>query len=89
MANDGKFPLLIRLALDSLAIPAVSAAPERVSSIATVSSMGKADRLSGKNLERKVLSFRNTEFLPGVEQLMKSTVSVSYIGVWLARVFLN
>ena len=67
VANDGKFPLLSRLALDLLAVPVVSAAPERVFSIVTVSSMGKANRLSGKNLERKVLSFRNTEFLPGVE----------------------
>ena len=67
VANDGKFPLLRRLALDLLAVPVASAAPERVSSIATVSSMGKANRLSGENLERKVLFFRNTEFLPGVE----------------------
>ena len=67
VANDGKFPLLSRLALDLLAVPAVSAAPERFFAIATVSSMGKANRLSGKDLERKVLSFRNTEFLPGVE----------------------
>ena len=36
VANDGKFPLLSRLALDLLAVPAVSAAPERVFSIATV-----------------------------------------------------
>ena len=67
VANDRKFPLLSRLALDFLAVPAVSAAPGSVFSIATVSSMGKANRLPGKNLERKVLSFRNTEFLPGVE----------------------
>ena len=67
VVNDGKFPLLSRLAPDLLAVPAASAAPERVFSIATVSSMGKANRLSGKNLERKVLSFRNTEFLPVVE----------------------
>ena len=30
--------------------------------IATVASMGKANRLSGRNLEGKVLSFRNTGF---------------------------
>ena len=64
--NEGKFPLLSRLALDLLAM-AASTAPERVSSIATVVSMGKANRLSGTNLERKFLSFRNTEFLPGLD----------------------
>ena len=65
VVNEGKFPLSSRLALDLLAIPA---APERVFSIATVFSMAKANRLFGRNLGRKVLSFRNTEFLPGVEQ---------------------
>ena len=65
--NARKFPLLSRLALDLLAIPASSAAPERVFSIATVCTMGKANRLAGRNLERKVLSFRNTMFLPGVD----------------------
>ena len=65
VVNEGKFLLSRRLALDLLAIPAASAAPGRVFSIATVASMGMANRLSGRNLERKVLSFRNTEFLPG------------------------
>ena len=67
VVNEGKFPLLSRLALNLLAILAVSAAPGRVFSIATVASMGKANRLSGRNSERKVLSFRNTEFLPGLD----------------------
>ena len=65
--NSAKLSLLSRLALDLLAIPAASAAPERVFSIATVSTMGRANRLSGRNMERKVLSFRNTEFLPGID----------------------
>ena len=67
VVNEGKFPFLSRLALDLLAIPAASAAPERVFSITTVAFMGKANRLSEKHLERKVLSFRNTEFLPGID----------------------
>ena len=67
IANAGKFPLLSRLALDLLAIPASSAAPERVFSIATLCTMGKANRLAGHCLERKVLAFRNTVFLPGID----------------------
>ena len=67
VVNEGKFPLLSRLALNLLAILVASAAPGKVSLIATVASMGKANKLSGRNLERKVLPFRNTEFLPGLD----------------------
>ena len=67
VVNSGKFPFLSRLALDLLAIPPASTAPERVFSIATVYTMGKANRLSGRNLEREVLSFRNTELVSGID----------------------
>ncbi|GAV00534.1 hypothetical protein RvY_11367 [Ramazzottius varieornatus] len=62
--NAGKFPLLSRVALDILAIPAASSAPERVFSIGSAATMGKGNRLAGHNLERKILSLRNTEYLP-------------------------
>ncbi|GAU91840.1 hypothetical protein RvY_04019 [Ramazzottius varieornatus] len=63
---SGKFPLLSRLALDILAIPAASSAPERVFAIATLSTIAKANRLAGHHLERKVLCLRNTAYLPGI-----------------------
>ena len=66
--NTTKFPLLSSLALDILAIPAASSAPERIFAIVTAATMGKANRLSGGNLERKVLAFRNTDFLPDVDE---------------------
>ena len=57
VVKEGKFPLLSRLVLDLLAIPAASAAPGRVFSIAAVASMMNANRLSERNLEKKVLFF--------------------------------
>ncbi|GAV09271.1 hypothetical protein RvY_18840 [Ramazzottius varieornatus] len=65
--NAGKFPLLSRVALDILAIPAASSAPERVFSIGSAATMGKGNRLAGHNLERKILSLRNTEYLPDLD----------------------
>ncbi|GAV03835.1 hypothetical protein RvY_14210 [Ramazzottius varieornatus] len=64
--NAGKFPLLSRVALDILAIPAASSAPERVFSIGSAATMGKK-KLAGHNLERKILSLRNTEYLPDLD----------------------
>ncbi|GAV00821.1 hypothetical protein RvY_11616-1 [Ramazzottius varieornatus] len=65
--NAGKFPLLSRVALDILAIPAGSSAPERVFSIGSAATMGKGNRLAGHNLERKILSLRNTEYLSDLD----------------------
>ncbi|GAU87811.1 hypothetical protein RvY_00609 [Ramazzottius varieornatus] len=67
ISASGKFPLLSRLALDILVIPAASSAPERVFAIATLSTIGKANRLAGRHLERKVLCRRDTAHLPGID----------------------
>ncbi|GAU90412.1 hypothetical protein RvY_02829 [Ramazzottius varieornatus] len=60
ISANGKVPLLSRLALDILAISAASSALERFVAIATLSTIGKANRQAGRHLERKVLCLRNT-----------------------------
>ena len=58
-----RFPSLSLMSLDILGIPAASAAVERVFSTAGVATFGRSGRLSGENLETKVLLQRNRIFL--------------------------
>ena len=58
-----RYPLLSIAAQDILAIPASSAPVERVFSTAGVATSGRSGRLSGENLETKVLLQRNRLYL--------------------------
>ena len=64
-SRNGKqeFPMFWLTALNILIIPAVSVAIEHVFSTAGVATSGQSGRLSGENLEVKVLLQRNRLFL--------------------------
>ena len=58
-----QYPLLSKLAVDTLVIPASSAPVERVFSTAGDSCVGRRNRLTDVNLEREVLIKRNHHYL--------------------------
>lgn len=58
-----QYPLLSKLAVDILVIPASSAPVERVFSTAGDSCGGRRNRLTDANLEREVLIKRNNHYL--------------------------
>lgn len=63
VANESTYPILSNVCVDLLSIPASSAPVERTFSTAGESTLGKRNRLSGKNLEREILLRKNKHYL--------------------------